>query len=65
MITVNDQPIHWHDGMTVASMLDQIGAARHCAVIKLNGKLVCRPKFDVTCVPDQATILLLPMIAGG
>ncbi len=65
MITVNDTPLDWHDGMTVASLITQIGAARHCAVIKLNGRLVCRPHFETTIVPDQATIVLLPMIAGG
>ncbi len=65
MITVDDQPVPWQAGLTVADLLKQIDATGHCAVIRLNGRVVCRPQFDATIVPDEATIVLLPMIAGG
>jgi len=33
--------------------------------VRINGKLVSRPNFGETPVPDQARINLIPMIAGG
>jgi sulfur carrier protein ThiS len=35
------------------------------AVVRLNGRLVSRPNFALTLVPDHAQVDLLPVIAGG
>lgn len=65
MILVNDIQMPWYEGMTVASLLDQLKDETCCSVVRLNGKLVSSPKFEVTEVPDQSTIQLLPLVAGG
>ncbi len=65
MIQVDDKPMPWKEGMTVASLLAQVDDARFCSVVRLNGKLVSSPKFDQTTVPDNAEIRLLPLVAGG
>ena len=65
MITVDDKPFDWKEGMTVAMLLSEIVIAPDCAVIRMNGKTISRPKFENTVIPDQADIILVPMIAGG
>lgn len=65
MIRVDDQPMDWHDGMTVASLLEQIADSQYCSVVRLNGKLVSSPKFEQTMIPDDSVIQLLPLVAGG
>ena len=65
MIKVGDKQVPWHKGMTIATLLAEIGDSSFCAVVRLNGKLVSRPNFETTLVPDNAEVILLPMIAGG
>ncbi|MCG8635857.1 MAG: sulfur carrier protein ThiS [Desulfobacterales bacterium] len=65
MIQVDDKPMPWQEGMTVASLLAQVDDARFCSVVRLNGKLVSSPKFEQTEVPDNAEVRLLPLVAGG
>jgi sulfur carrier protein ThiS len=65
MIRVGDKTYPWHDGLTVADLLEMIEDAKDCAVVRLNNKLVSKPNFETSLVPDNAEIILIPMIAGG
>lgn len=65
MVTVGEQSFSWQEGLTVAALLAQLEDGHIYAVVKLDGKLVCRPHFNSTPVPDGARITLIPMIAGG
>jgi thiamine biosynthesis protein ThiS len=65
MITVDERQVPWREGMTVATLLQKIDHGHLYAVVRLNGKLVARPNFETTSVPDRAEIVLLPLIAGG
>jgi len=65
MITVGDEKMDWHEGMTVAQVLETIEDGQQYAVVRVNGKPVSRPNFDKTPVPDHAEIIPIPMIAGG
>jgi thiamine biosynthesis protein ThiS len=65
MVTVGEQKIPWEEGMTVATLLSQLKDGHRYAVVKLNGNLVSRPRFDATPVPDDARVIPIPMIAGG
>jgi thiamine biosynthesis protein ThiS len=65
MITIGDSEVFWHEGMTVSDLLADIDDDRFYAVVRLNGKLVSRPNFDTTLVPDNAEVILIPMVAGG
>ncbi|HSO18857.1 MAG TPA: sulfur carrier protein ThiS [Desulfosarcina sp.] len=64
-IYLNEQEIPWHAGMTVASLLDQLDDGHRYAVVKLDGRLISRPRFAATPVSDGARVTLIPMIAGG
>ena len=65
MVTVDEQARCWQKGLTVASLLTQLDDGHMYAVVKLDGKLVSRPHFKTTPVPDGARVTLIPMIAGG
>jgi sulfur carrier protein ThiS len=65
MIRVGEEERVWHQGLTIEELLQMIENSHHIAVVRLNGKLVSRPNFAATLVPDQAEVILLPMIVGG
>ncbi len=65
MISLDDDQMPWHNGMTVADLLETIADADQYAVVKVNGRYVSRPEFNKYEIPDNAEIRLIPMIAGG
>ena len=65
MVFMDDTPYDWQAGLTVADLLARLPDGDSYAVVKLDGKLVSRPFFAVTRVPDGARIVPVPMIAGG
>ena len=65
MIRVGNKQVPWQEGMSVSTLLADIHDAHFYAVVRLNGKLVSRPKFDTTLVLDNAEVILIPMVAGG
>ena len=65
MVHVGEQEIPWQEGLTVTALLAQLMDGHIYAVVKLNGKLVSRPHFNTTRVPDGARVTPIPMIAGG
>jgi len=65
VITVGKEKVSWKEGMTVAQVLDAVEDGHKYAVVRVNGKLVSRPNFEKTPVPDRAEFIPVPMIAGG
>ena len=66
MIRVAEKEHPWHEGMTVADMLKELGGeSAACPVVRVNDHYVSRPNFDQASIPDNAQIFLIPMIAGG
>lgn len=65
MICVDDKQLAWQPGMTLALLLADLQEAQHIAVVRLNRKLVSRPNFADTPIPDGAVIELIPLVAGG
>lgn len=65
MIQVDEKPVKWYQGMTIADLLEQMDDVRFCSVVRLNGRLVSSPKFTDTLIPKDAVIQLLPLVAGG
>lgn len=65
MITIDGQPMEWVPGMTIAGLLETQEHTDFCAAVRLNGRIVSSPDFETTGVPDNAVLLLLPLIAGG
>lgn len=65
MIELDEKPLPWSEGMTLASLLETLDNVEFCSVVRVNGKLVSSPKFAETLVADNSKIQLLPLVAGG
>lgn len=65
MITVDGKQVPWREGTTIARLLEETEGSRFCAVVRLNGKLISKPHFEKVLVPDNAEVILIPMVAGG
>jgi thiamine biosynthesis protein ThiS len=65
VIRVRGKEHPWREGMTVAELLKELGSSYPYAVVRVNEKVVSRPHFENTTIPDQAEIYLVPMISGG
>ncbi len=65
MITVNADPLPWHDGMTVAEILKIRNFIFRMIVVQVNGELVRRGSYDTAVVPDGADVQVIHMISGG
>jgi sulfur carrier protein ThiS len=51
--------------MTVSILLEGLRDSDSYAVVRLNGRIVSRPNFAATPVPDESEVILIPMVAGG
>ena len=65
MISLNNEALPWHEGMTVADLLKGIQDAHSYAVVRVNDHYVSKPNFDTYKIADHAVIYLVPLIAGG
>jgi thiamine biosynthesis protein ThiS len=65
MVLVQGREIPWRQGMTVSDLLEDLGDPFPYAVVRMDGKIFCRPDFEKTFVHDGSEIFLIPMVAGG
>ena len=65
MISVDGIKVPWKAGLTIAQLLAEKEDAYDYAVVRMNRKIVSRPDFERTPIPDHAEIILIPMVAGG
>ena len=65
MIEVNGHKVAWREGMTITDLLAEIKETHPYPVVRIDDRYVSQPNFDKTTVPDNATVYLIPMIAGG
>jgi thiamine biosynthesis protein ThiS len=65
MIQVDGEPFAWRVGLTLADLMAEIDPQQKTAVVRLGDRLVSRPNFAATPVPDGAEVRLIPMVAGG
>jgi sulfur carrier protein len=65
MIEVNGQSLAWRPDLTLETLMPQVDPKGEIAVVRLGDRLVSRPNFGATPIPEGAVIHLIPMVAGG
>jgi sulfur carrier protein len=65
MIQVNEEPLEWHEGMTVRDVLRARNYRFPMLVIHLNEVLIPKKDYDKTTVPDGAVVKVIHLISGG
>jgi sulfur carrier protein ThiS len=65
VITVDGKPHPWRVNLTMADLMDMVDPEKKIAVVRLGDRLISRPNFKRTPVPDGAEVHSIPMVAGG
>jgi thiamine biosynthesis protein ThiS len=65
MLTVNDEPLDYEDGMTVSDILKRKNYIFRMLAVWIDGEFVARDQYDVAKVADGADVKVVHMIAGG
>ena len=66
MIRVDGCEYAWSEGMSVLELVGRLPDSTYeVVVVKLNDKLVNKPQFAGTLVPDGSEVRTVPLIAGG
>jgi sulfur carrier protein len=65
MITVNGNEYPWHEGMTVTELLELLDDDYDYPAVKHSHKIISKPHFETTTLPDGVEVYLIPLIAGG
>ena len=65
MVRVEGREFHWREGMTVADLLEELGDPYPYAAVRIRGRVISKPDFQKTVVPNDSEVFLLPLISGG
>ena len=65
MIVVNEEPLDWHEGMTVRDVLRAKNYRFPMLIIHVDGVLIPKPYYDTAPVPDGAVVQVIHLISGG
>jgi len=64
-ILFNDEPLQCVDGLTIATLLEQLGQLKPGVALALNQQILPREQWALQQVNDDDRILLFQVIAGG
>jgi len=65
MLIVNDEPLEYEAGMTVADILRKRNYIWRMLAVFVNGAFVPRGTYSTAPVPDGAEVKVIHQIAGG
>jgi sulfur carrier protein len=65
LITVNNRPVEWEEGMTVTRLLEKMNYTWRMLVVKIDGELVKRKDYAHTKIPAGGDVKVLHLVAGG
>jgi len=65
VIHVNDRKVPWREEMTVTALIRTLGETYDYPAVRINNKIISKPFFDQTVIPDGARVFLIPLVAGG
>lgn len=66
MVRVNNQyDVPWQPGLTVQDVLDALKFSFRMIVVKVDGRVILRPDFKTTLVPEGAQMEAIHLISGG
>ena len=63
--TVNQQPRPWHEGLSVAALLAELGHAPDTVATALNGAFVPRGHREAALIRPGDALTLIQPITGG
>jgi sulfur carrier protein len=65
MIRVNGDPMEWRPGMTVRDVLKERNYRFPLLIVSINEAIIPRGAYDITVVPDEASVHVVHLTSGG
>lgn len=65
MIKVNGDSMEWSPEMTVEDVIREKNYLFPLLVVRVNGELVPRDRYDSVTVPDGAVVDVIHLMSGG
>ena len=65
MIEVNKNQVDFVPGENVTRLLERMNYTFPLVVVKINGEVIPKAKYDETVVPDDTRIEVIHLISGG
>jgi thiamine biosynthesis protein ThiS len=65
MIRVNDDPLEWHDGMTVLEVLRLRNFKFPLLIITIDGTFIPKSDYGKALIHDGAEVKVVHLISGG
>jgi sulfur carrier protein len=65
MIQVNEEPLDWHEGLTVRDVLRARNYRFPMLIIHVDEALIQKKDYDSTTIPDGAVVKVIHLISGG
>ena len=65
MLLVNEEPLEWHDGMTVRDVIRARNYRFPMLIIHVNDALILKKDYDTTTISDGAVVKVIHLISGG
>ncbi|MCP4547001.1 MAG: sulfur carrier protein ThiS [bacterium] len=65
MITINEKPLEWREGMTVDDVLEAMNYSFSHIMVSVDGKYVAEIDWDTFPVPDEAVVQAIHIFHGG
>jgi sulfur carrier protein len=64
-VVVNGDQRSFREGITLAELVDEVGANHSGVAVALDGAVIGRTRWQHTAVPDGAAIEILTAVQGG
>ena len=64
-IKLNNRPFPWEEGLTIDDIIKKNNFTFKMLVVKVNGELIKKDKYNDTSVPEGADVKILHLISGG
>jgi sulfur carrier protein len=64
-LTVNRDPHPWHEGLTVAGLLEEKRFLFPMKIVFVNGELVQRGEYDAKVLADGDAVEVMHLTGGG
>ena len=66
MVLVNNRDrVEWQEGMTVQTLLDELGYTYVLITVTVNDDVVSREDYETHLVPDDAKVTVFHLAHGG
>ena len=65
LFLLNNRPEEWSENLTIADLLKRKSYTFKMLVIKVNGKIIRKPEYNDTFIPEGSDVKIIHLMSGG